>query len=245
MNGPELPFVIAHRGASGVAPENTLAAIRRAHLLGARWVEVDAQLAAGGTPVVIHDHTLSRTTDGHGAVADTEVGDLGRLDAGRWFDPAFSGERVPTLAQVRDLCADLGLGLNVELKPAAKSDVATAGAAAAVLDGWSHPLMVSSFSAPALAAFHRAAPDVALGALYGPPPSPEEIATLGLPLAGIGISVRAARQDGVAALIAAGHRVLVYTVNDVEIATRLRAWGVAAVFTDHPDRLLAAFPDAA
>lgn len=77
-----LPAVIAHRGASATAPENTLAAFRRAADEGARWIECDVKLTADGRPIVIHDDSLERTTDGGGAVADTTLDVIGALDAG-------------------------------------------------------------------------------------------------------------------------------------------------------------------
>src|SRR4029077_5147965 len=96
------PLVIAHRGASGTCPENTLAGFRRAAELGAPMVELDVQLTRDGEGVVIHDVTLDRTTDGSGPVADHPRAEIERLDAGAWFGPTFRGERVPTLARVLD-----------------------------------------------------------------------------------------------------------------------------------------------
>ena len=79
------PLVIAHRGASGLAPENTLAAFKLASALGAQGIELDAHLSADGKPVVIHDSRLNRTTDGKGQVAKFTAADLQSLDAGSWF----------------------------------------------------------------------------------------------------------------------------------------------------------------
>jgi glycerophosphoryl diester phosphodiesterase len=91
--------IIAHRGYSALAPENTLAAVEKAIEAGADAIEWDVHLAACGTPVLIHDETLERTTDGAGPVRTQTVEALRRLDAGRWFGPAFAGERIPTLAE--------------------------------------------------------------------------------------------------------------------------------------------------
>ncbi|HJQ84595.1 MAG TPA: glycerophosphodiester phosphodiesterase family protein, partial [Candidatus Binatia bacterium] len=79
-------LVIAHRGASGTRPENTLTAFRRAESLGAHMIELDVQLTADGEVVVLHDWTLDRTTDGRGAVRDAAFADVRALDAGSWFD---------------------------------------------------------------------------------------------------------------------------------------------------------------
>jgi glycerophosphoryl diester phosphodiesterase len=119
-----MPLILAHRGASARAPENTLAAFRLACTLGADGIELDVQLTRDHVPVVIHDDTVDRTSDGHGRVADMTVGELTRLDAGAWKADEYRGERIPTLAQVFDGLTDwlkpIGRArpalINVELK---------------------------------------------------------------------------------------------------------------------------------
>ncbi len=96
----ERPIIFAHRGASISAPENTLSAFELAVKLGARAIELDAMLSSDGIPVVIHDHTLERTTNGRGFVSDFTCAELMKLDAGAWFSEEFTGERIPTLEQV-------------------------------------------------------------------------------------------------------------------------------------------------
>lgn len=233
-----LPFVIGHRGASGSAPENTLAAARRAHDLGARWIEIDVQLAKDGVPVVFHDHTLERTTNGEGAVAAQTADQLVRLDAGAWFSPDFAGERIPTLEEMLSVCREIGLGLNVELKPAVGTDLATARAVADVLRGADQPLLISSFSILALAAFHDAAPHLSLGALFKRPPQTRAPLS-DLPFYSVHVAANATEKADVTRLTLGGYRVLVYTVNDVALGSRLRDWGVTAIFTDHPNRFTA------
>ena len=118
--------MIGHRGAAGAAPENTLASIRKAREFGATWIEFDVKLTKDGHAILFHDDCLERTTDGRGTVAATTLAQIRRLDAGGWFGPAFRGEPVPTLEQALALCAELGLGINVEIKPCAKREVETA-----------------------------------------------------------------------------------------------------------------------
>lgn len=96
---PSAPEIIAHRGYSAVAPENTLAAIDAALEAGARSVEFDLQVASCGTPVLFHDVNLGRTTNGVGPLRRRTFGQLQALDAGKWFSPDFEGERLPSLAQ--------------------------------------------------------------------------------------------------------------------------------------------------
>lgn len=108
--------VIAHRGASAYAPENTLEAFRQAHEMKAEWFELDCTLTADGHAVVIHDGTLDRTTNGSGAVAEYTLAEIKALDAGSWKDARFAGEPVPTLDEALDLARDLGIGVYLEIK---------------------------------------------------------------------------------------------------------------------------------
>jgi glycerophosphoryl diester phosphodiesterase len=109
--------VIAHRGASAYAPENTLAAFRLAKDMGADYFELDCTLSSDGEVIVIHDDTLDRTTDLKGAVADTPSDEIRRADAGSWFAPEFKGEPVPTLDEALDFAKDR-IGVFVEVKDA-------------------------------------------------------------------------------------------------------------------------------
>ena len=93
-------LVIAHRGASGHAPENTLAAFKRAVGLGATFIETDLQLTRDSRFVAMHDGTVNRTTNGQGKVHDMTMAELRRLDAGSWFGSEFAGERIPTLDEI-------------------------------------------------------------------------------------------------------------------------------------------------
>lgn len=109
------PEVIAHRGASAYAPENTLAAFDLARSQGADWFELDCTLSKDGEVIVIHDDTVDRTTDGEGAVRDLTLKELKRFDAGSWKEPKFAGERLPTLAEALDL-AKGRIGVYIEIK---------------------------------------------------------------------------------------------------------------------------------
>jgi glycerophosphoryl diester phosphodiesterase len=107
---------LAHRGANTYAPENTMAAFRKAVEVGATGLEFDVQLSKDGAVVVIHDEKLERTTNGSGLVKDYTLDELQRLDAGTWFGEAHAGEKIPTLEQVLDEFASTKLIYNIELK---------------------------------------------------------------------------------------------------------------------------------
>lgn len=108
--------IIAHRGYSARAPENTLAAIEKALEAGAHAVEVDVHVASCGTPVLFHDVSLGRTTTGAGPVRRRTLGQLQALDAGAWFSPEFTGERIPSLAQALEAVKGRVRRLYVEVK---------------------------------------------------------------------------------------------------------------------------------
>ncbi len=119
-----LPLVVAHRGASAYAPENTLAAFRMALDAGADGIEFDVRLAKDGVPVVIHDATLERTGSRKGLVSNFTSEELGKIDVGSWFnsrhpkrsDPAFAHQTIPTLTQVLDLLKTFSGTIYIELK---------------------------------------------------------------------------------------------------------------------------------
>lgn len=109
------PLILGHRGASAYAPENTLAAFNRAFELGADGIELDVALTKDGAPIVLHDDTVDRTSNGKGFVSEMTVGEIQKLDAGSWFDAKYRGEKFPTLDQVLDAVPKDKL-INIELK---------------------------------------------------------------------------------------------------------------------------------
>lgn len=239
------PPVIGHRGAARHAPENTLAGLRLAAAMGVSCVEFDVRLTADGVPVLFHDETVDRTTDGHGRLAAFRLAELRRLDAGAWFDRRFAGERVPTLAEAIEVLAACGLVANIELKPEEAQGAATARAALAVLHkawprGRPRPLL-SSFDWSALATLAAEDSRWPLGLLIHSPRQRQWRAWAArVHAAAIHCGARGLDRAGVESLKAAGLPLAVYTVNSVRRAKRLWAWGVDAVFTDDPPRLLAA-----
>ena len=113
--------IIGHRGASAYHPENTMKAFVAAYEMGAEMIELDLTLSKDGVPVVIHDETLDRTTDGKGKVSDLTLQELKQLDAGSWFSSKHSGERIPTLKEVLEF-AKGKISVNIEIKPEAVTE---------------------------------------------------------------------------------------------------------------------------
>jgi glycerophosphoryl diester phosphodiesterase len=251
------PRVLAHRGAGVLAPENTLAAIRRGFELGFRAVEVDARLTADELPVLIHDRTLERTTSGHGAVADSSAAYVATLDAGRWFGPQFEGETVPTLTAAAAYCRASGIWINLEIKRAPGNiarvgevvarhtarlyrDLLRAGGDRGEDVAPQVPLL-SSFGRDALLAARAAAPDIPRGYLVDGVPGNwrDELQALGC------VSLHADHElltpELVRAIKGAGYWLFCYTVNEPARARELFAWGIDALCTDRLDLIGADF----
>lgn len=233
------PRVIAHRGGGTLAPENTLAAIRKGCLLRFAAVEFDVMLASDGVPVLIHDDTLERTTSGSGPVVNMASTSLAQLDAGRWFAPEFAGESVPLYAEAAALCIELGLWANVEIKPSASAERATGHAVAKMSAHLWHnaPLgpLLSSFSPDALDSAREAAPSLARGLLVKAIPSDWHSLLEQLGCASLHCDHRRLDRALAQSVHEAGYALLCYTVNDPETARELFAWGVDAIVTDRLD----------
>jgi glycerophosphoryl diester phosphodiesterase len=163
------PLNFAHRGASHDAPDNTLPAFLLAAELGADGIELDVQLSRDGELVVIHDFVLETTTDGHGPVRDRTLAELKELDAGGWFDPVFSGQRIPTLQEVIEAVGHRLL-LNIELKTSSLQDDGLAAAVVRTIED-NHLLdqtIVSSFNPLAVWRVKVKNPWIFTGLLYAP-----------------------------------------------------------------------------
>lgn len=234
--------VFAHRGARRVAPENTLPAFERALAMGVAGIEFDVHLTTDGRLVVIHDFTVGKTTDGHGAVAAMTAAEVRRLDAGSHFDAAFAGVQVPFLEEVLDLVGDR-CRLNIEIKsmdPYAND--ASSAVAAIIRDRALYDqVLVSSFNPISLIKLRYLDPKIALGMLYG-----DEMPGF-LRQVWAGPPIRPEAQHPEHTLIDAAYMqwaralpgaVNTWTVNDVEEARRLAALGVDVIMSDVPDVIM-------
>jgi glycerophosphoryl diester phosphodiesterase len=233
-------LIIAHRGASGNAPENTLAAFRKAVALGATFIETDLQLSRDARFVAIHDATVNRTTNGQGAVHDMTLADLRKLDAGSWFGSEFAGERIPTLEEILEFSKKNDAVFYLEIKPGAAwgGEHALIGA---LRDSGEIPrAVVISFDAAIVLSLRKIEPTLMTGLLYdGQIENPLEKAVE------IGARQLAIRGDLVTpALIAQAKKkdlqVVCWTVNHPAHMRMLAAAGVDGIMSDYPDRLAAA-----
>lgn len=244
------PLVIAHRGYSEIAPENTLQSFALGVTSGADLVELDYHVTREGTEIVIHDATLDRTTDAVArwgevdiAVSKRSLEALQALDAGSWFGPGFAGEKLPTLVESIELIHGKGGVTLVERK------AGPAASFAKVLRerGWVNELIVQAFDWEYLAAMNKELPEQVLGAL-GPAKerhgrrlsreerelSPEwidEAMKAGARVVGWN---RYVNEEAVRYAHEKGLKVWVYTINDAEQATKLMEMGVDGIITNNP-----------
>jgi glycerophosphoryl diester phosphodiesterase len=229
-------LVIAHRGASGTCPENTLVAFARAAALGAHMIELDVQLTSDGEVVVMHDWTLERTTDGAGAVRERTLAEIRRLDAGAWFGPAFRGTRVPTLAEV---LAAVALPVNIELKPVGNDGLEARALAVVESAGALARVVFSSFDAGALERVRALTARATLAVLWDAGPVSEAVARARrVGARALHLRKELTTPDALAMANAAGLPVRAWTVNELGEMDRLVAAGVEGVFTDFPERFL-------
>jgi glycerophosphoryl diester phosphodiesterase len=230
--------IIAHRGNSGEAPENTLAAFRQVLDTGAEGVEFDVQLTRDGVPVVIHDEDVSRTTNGMGEVRTLTLAELQALDAGSWFGAAFAGERIPTLEAVLAVFRGTPVSVNIELKT---NRVAYPGLPEAVI--WlvhrlamDSQVIVSSFNHATLAEARTIAPHLSYAVLSG-----DQMLAPWDYVRAHGFQAFHPRDNAVdAELVRRCHeldlKVRVWTVDAPDAAAQLAGYGVDALFTNHPRR---------
>lgn len=236
--------IVAHRGMSTLAPENTIAAFAACIDHGVSSFEFDVDIMGDGTLIVIHDNTLDRTTTGTGGYYDKSFSDLRRLDAGAWFAPTYRFERVPELASVIELMNRAGLDANLEIKPSTSGDdlrrslVEGIAVSLRELDP-DRAMIISSFDPRLLSGVKEYAPHIPRACLFDWREGPEleqvdrwiEIAR-DLDARAIHPGDKRLTREAVQRMADAGFEVNVWTVNDLDRAAELADWGVHSVITD-------------
>jgi glycerophosphoryl diester phosphodiesterase len=239
------PKHIAHRGAGKLAPENTLAAFKLGYAHGYRMFECDVKLSADGVAYLLHDATLERTTDGVGDAGTFSWGELAQLSAGDWHSPAYSGEPLPTMANIASFIRANDCAINLEIKPIpgteAKTGEVVANLAARLWADAAIKPLLSSFSEAALAAAYYAQPSLPRALLVNNIPADWQQRLERLACTAIDCNVMLLADDEVREVKAAGYRLLVYTCNQLQKAEHLLSLGVDAVITDAIDVIKPAF----
>ncbi|WP_345802067.1 glycerophosphodiester phosphodiesterase family protein [Microbacterium sp. AZCO] len=233
-------FVVSHRGGGALAPENTLPAVEAAIDAGFEYVEIDVALTADRVPVLMHDRTVDRTTDGHGALATLTLAQVKQLDAGSWFAPSYAGTRVPTLEEFLAVLSGSGRRALVELKGVWDAEAGAALIATLRAHDLERRVAIVSFNPRSLLATSGASDLVYRLLIVRRLPADIEQAVKGADARGILVDWRAIakRPEIVEELHDAGLRVLVYTLNSDVQWQETTAAGVDGIVTDEPARLM-------
>lgn len=236
------PPVFAHRGASRYAPENTFAAFKKAKELGIQWLEFDVMLSSDNKLVVIHDDTLERTTNFQGYVNSFTYEKLNSFDAGSWFNPQFNQEKIPLLSDVLDWMLHENMSANIEIKALPSKEALTAEIFIELLKHYGSfvktRLLISSFSLDILYQFKKLNLSYPMGFLMDEwDPHWEKICDE-LNCSSVNPNQEILTSANVELIKATGRSVFTYTVNEYERAKELFSWGVDAVFSDCPDKII-------
>lgn len=235
-------MVIAHRGFSGEAPENTLAAFQKAIEVGSDMLELDIHLTKDHEVVVIHDGTLERTTNGQGKVADLMLKELQRLDAGFRFSPQFSGERIPTLREVLELAQGRIL-VNIEIKNPSQGQYPIGEIADRALQEVNKAKMLdqvifSSFNPLALERIQAMQPRACVALLYQKDWNFLQEVTGGKSWSVLNLRKNFLTQGKIANIHQQGMKVNVYTVDVEEEMEQFIRWGIDGIITNQSARLI-------
>ena len=252
---PNAPLIIAHRGASAHAPENTLAAFRHAIEQGADGIELDVQLARDGVPVVVHDESLIRYARRTEKIADLTSQQLGRIDVGSWFSrkyrprgkPEFAQERIPTLSTVLDLLNGFDGPVYIELKCTDSSFRELSYAVCEVIRDRRHleRFIIKSFKLAVIPEVRHLLPAVQTAALFAPEVMHllrrrEHIIALAHEFGANQISVHHTLVTPRLSALAAKAKMplVVWTVDDPKWITRRRSHQIAALITNDPGKFI-------
>lgn len=232
--------IYAHRGASAYAPENTMAAFELAQKMGADGIELDVQLTSDGELVVIHDHELSRVSNGKGCVKDHTLSELKALDFGGWFSSEYAGQRIPTLRETLSWIATTGMELNIEIKaapiyhdvrmiPVVVKQVGTSG----MLDR----IVVSSFDHRCLLEVRKADERIVTGLLYS-----ANLVDVGAYAAKCGARFihphfAFVDESAIYECTLNGIGINVWTVDDPQLAVQMQRLGINILISNAPDKV--------
>ncbi|MEL0629175.1 glycerophosphodiester phosphodiesterase family protein [Psychromonas aquatilis] len=232
-------MIAGHRGAASLAPENTLSGFQKAIDSGVKWIELDTQLSADNIPVIFHDETVDRCTNGKSKVADLTFAELTALDAGSWFSEEFAGEKIQSLAQTLAFFMANDLSMNLEIKIHHDHQVPPLiEHVAKVLEEINFPhekLIISSFSALALVHCRKRMPSVRLGYITEHDPLPMLSQLQELNLYSMHLDHKILSEEMAKEILQAGLKLVIWTLNDLQQASKFRSWGVEMIITDKPD----------
>lgn len=233
--------IIAQRGISRQAPENTVAAFVKCLELRIDWFHAEVRSLADGSLVVMGDPTVDRTTNGQGQVAKLDFSAVRRLDAGIGFDPKFRFERVPELATVIELANATPLSVSLELKDESRDSLSVAVRGLAQLKDASKAL-ISSYRPTSLAFLQRECPQIPRGLRVSRGRLHSDLSSVLAEAVAVDCHVifaeeHALSSESIATVTEAGFQVIAWTVDSVERARELATWGVTGVVSQNPEKI--------
>ncbi|MBD2869378.1 glycerophosphodiester phosphodiesterase [Paenibacillus arenilitoris] len=236
-NPANAPLIVAHRGASGYAPENTMASFELAELMAADYIELDVRLSKDGELAVIHDVKVDRTTNGSGFVHDYAMNELRRMDAGSFYDPGYSGETISTLGEVLDRFGGR-IGLLIETKdphlyPGLEQKLAEELKRHGRLD----KVVLQSFDFDSTKRMHELMPDVPVAVLIHKdkhPLSDEALDELASYASYINYNFEQLDRKLVAEIHERGRKVMAWTIRREKDMKWMKKLGVDGIITDFP-----------
>ncbi len=235
---PMKPNIIAHRGASYEAPENTKSSFQQAFDLNVDFIELDVQLTSDGVVVVFHDDTILRTTNStlDNRIIDHTLKEIKQFDAGKWFGSSYAKEEIPTLEEVLDMRRG-STSIMIELKPESGTERDLAMKVGHILADRNETkgIMIGSFNLDSLMVIKENFPDYPLISICE---EPEEVEQAKLfPSEYIAMDGYLVSENVIAEMTKAGKKVWVFTVNSPALARALTQWGANGLITDNPRRI--------
>ncbi|WP_144391736.1 glycerophosphodiester phosphodiesterase family protein [Pleionea sediminis] len=234
----DFPKIIAHRGLSAKAPENTLAAFHLAADHSIQWVETDVRLSKDQIPMLFHDAVLPRTTNGSGTFNDFTFEQLKLLDAGKWFSDEFMGEQIPSLDELLDLGLERNIGLNLEIKPNLGEEQITAEQIALLIQERAHnpKILFSSYCIDSLRLCQEYLPRIPRALVVDDFELMDEMATIAqteaLGCSSLHINHQLIYSNFIAQCHYAPFDIMCFTVNDHALAEKCWQAGCVSIFSD-------------
>ncbi|AMB89182.1 glycerophosphodiester phosphodiesterase family protein [Bacillus altitudinis] len=230
-------YIIAHRGSSSAAPENTIAAFDVAVEQGADYIELDVQMTMDQHVVVIHDDTVDRTTNGNGLVKSYTLDQLKKLDAGSWFDQQYTNERIPTLQEILERYSQR-IGILIEIKHP-KRQIGIEKAVARIINrfAYSRHIMIQSFDVHALQRIKTFAPSLRTALIIKPDAfklTKRKLTTYSSFANGLNMKKTMINKWWIDRIHSFGMEVFIWTVKDQKTADRIKKYPIDGVVTDNP-----------
>lgn len=232
-------MIIGHRGAAALAPENTLSGINKAADIGIDWIEIDTQLSLDAVPVIFHDETIDRCSNGEGKLATLTLSELKALDFGAWFSDEFSNEKIATLAEVLVLCRERSLSINLEIKVHHDDQAQLLVQQVAKVIAAEHfpksQLLLSSFSVSALEHCQRVMPEIRRGFLTSSSSSECLTEVEHLDLYSVHADQATLTEEMALVIGEKGLELMIWTLNDPSKKNVFKAMNVSGIITDDPN----------